>query len=196
MSKEEKLKDEDVKKEQPEEQVLDKKQKKAKKITEIEALKEENEAIKKELNEVTEKTLRAVAELENFKKRYEKVTVENIKYYNMQLVEKLLLPLDQFNLVVNGEVESPELKNYLSGFKMINDQIFNVLEEEGLKLIKTDGEKFDPKYHFAVEKEEDKEKENGVILKTTQTGYLFKERVIRPAMVTVNEWSEENGKNK
>jgi molecular chaperone GrpE len=100
------------------------------------------------------------------------------------------------NIVVNGNVENPELKNYLSGFKMINDQIFDILEEEGLKLIKTDGEKFDPMYHYAVEKEEDKEKENGIILKTTQTGYLFKDRVIRPAMVTVNEWSEENGKNK
>ena len=100
------------------------------------------------------------------------------------------------NIVVNGNVENPELKNYLIGFKMINDQIFDILEEEGLKLIKTDGEKFDPMYHYAVEKEEDKEKENGIILKTTQTGYLFKDRVIRPAMVTVNEWSEENGKNK
>lgn len=164
--------------------------------SELDALLEENEKMKAELEEVTEKALRAVAELENYKKRTEKTLMENIKYYNMQLIEKLLIPIDQFNLVVNSEVESEELKNYLCGFKMINDQIFQVLEEEGVKLIKTDGEQFDPKYHHAVEKESDQEKENGIILKTTQTGYLFKDRVIRPAIVTINEWSEENGKNK
>lgn len=191
MSTKEKLKEE-IKEEQ--EEVKEKPKKK--KLTELEALKLENEEIKKELDEVTEKALRAVAELENYKKRNEKALSENIKYYNMHLIEKLLLPLDQLNIVVNSNVENPELKNYLSGFKMINDQIFNVLEEEGLKLIKTDGEEFDPKYHFAAEKEEDREQKEGIVLKTTQTGYIFKERVIRPAMVTVNEWSEENGKNK
>ncbi len=192
MDKKENLKEEVVN-EQPK---VEKKKTKSKKDIELDALREENEEMKKELEELTEKALRAVAELENYKKRNEKALTENMKYYNMRLIEKLLLPLDQLNIVVNGNVENPELKNYLSGFKMINDQIFDILEEEGLKLIKTDGEKFDPMYHYAVEKEEDKEKENGIILKTTQTGYLFKDRVIRPAMVTVNEWSEENGKNK
>ncbi|HHV33232.1 MAG TPA: nucleotide exchange factor GrpE [Acholeplasma sp.] len=192
MEKKENLKEEVVN-EQPK---VEKKKTKSKKDIELDALREENEEMKKELEELTEKALRAVAELENYKKRNEKALTENMKYYNMWLIEKLLLPLDQLNIVVNGNVENPELKNYLSGFKMINDQIFDILEEEGLKLIKTDGEKFDPMYHYAVEKEEDKEKENGIILKTTQTGYLFKDRVIRPAMVTVNEWSEENGKNK
>lgn len=192
MSKEENVKDEIL-----EENVKEEKKKaKSKKISELDALKEENEAMKMELEELSEKALRAVAELENFKKRHEKVSTENIKYYNMHLIEKLLLPLDQLNIVVNAEVESKELKNYLSGFKMINDLIFNVLEEEGLKLIKTDGEIFDPNYHYAVEKEAKSEKTNGIILKTTQTGYLFKDRVIRPAMVIVNEWSEENGENK
>lgn len=192
MEKKENLKEEVVN-EQPK---VEKKKTKSKKDIELDALREENEEMKKELEELTEKALRAVAELENYKKRNEKALTENMKYYNMRLIEKLLLPLDQLNIVVNGNVENPELKNYLSGFKMINDQIFDILEEEGLKLIKTDGEKFDPMYHYAVEKEEDKEKENGIILKTTKTGYLFKDRVIRPAMVTVNEWSEENGKNK
>lgn len=179
-----------------EKSLKEKKKKKDKVTLEIEALQEENEQIKVELEEVTEKALRAVAELENYKKRTEKTLIENIKYYNMQLIEKLLIPIDQLNLVVNSEVESEELRNYLCGFKMINEQIFQVLEEEGLRLIKTDGEKFDPKYHHAVDKESDHEKENGIILNTTQTGYLFKDRVIRPAIVTINEWSEENGKNK
>lgn len=192
----EKLNEDISEKEQSSKEKKKTKVKEDKATLEFEALQEENEQMKKELEEITEKALRAVAELENYKKRTEKTLIENIKYYNMQLVEKLLIPIDQLNLVVNSEVESEELKNYLSGFKMINEQIFQVLEEEGLRLIKTDGEQFDPKYHHAVDKEADQEKENGIILKTTQTGYLFKDRVIRPAIVTINEWSEENGKNK
>src|SRR5690554_6161884 len=113
MKKEEKLKTE-----VSDEEETAKKKTKTKKLTVLDALKEENEAIKKELEDVTEKALRAVAELENLKKRYEKATTENVKYYNMSLIEKLLLPLDQLNLVVNGNVSSPELQNYLSGFKM------------------------------------------------------------------------------
>lgn len=192
----EKLNEDIYEKEQSSKEKKKTKVKKDKATLEFEALQEENEQMKKELEEITEKALRAVAELENYKKRTEKTLIENIKYYNMQLVEKLLIPIDQLNLVVNSEVKSEELKNYLAGFKMINEQIFQVLEEEGLRLIKTDGEQFDPKYHHAVDKEADQEKENGIILKTTQTGYLFKDRVIRPAIVTINEWSEENGKNK
>lgn len=195
MIKDEKLKEEVLVEEQ--EQTKKKvKEKKDKKPTELELLAQENEEIKTELLEITEKALRAVAELENYKKRAEKLSSESIKYYNLQLIEKLLIPLDQLNFVVSVEVENKELNNYLSGFKMINKQIFQILEEEGLEQIKTDGEIFDPKYHYAVEKEENKEKENGIILKTTQTGYIFKERVVRPALVIVNEWSEENGKNK
>lgn len=187
MAKDEKLK---------EEQETDAKKTKKKKKSELELLQEENEKLKEDLNTTADGALRALAELENYKKRSEKEKTDNQKYYNMSLIEKLLNPLDQLNLVVNANVENKELQNYLKGFKMINDLIFQVLEDEGLKHIKTENEQFDPNFHEAIDKTCDKTKENGIILETRQTGYMFKERIIRPALVIVNEWSEENEENK
>ncbi len=196
MEKDEKSK---LKKEVEEQEVEEKKETKKpkkKKLSELELLKEENEKLKEELSKNAEGALRALAELENYKKRSEKEKADNQMYYNMGLIEELLNPLDQLNLVVNAQVESKELQNYLKGFKMINDLIFQVLEGAGLKQIKTENEMFDPKYHEAVDKLSDKEKENGIILQTRQTGYIFRERILRPALVIVNEWSEENEENK
>ena len=61
-----------------------------------------------------------------------------------------------------------------------------------MSIIKALGEKFDPNYHYAVEKESNKDKEDGIILEVVNVGYTYKERVLRPAMVKVNEWSEDN----
>ena len=93
-------------------------------------------------------------------------------------------------------VDNDVLRNYLIGFKMINDQIINKLEQEGLKEIKSMNEMFDPNLHHAIDTVSDNSKPTGMILAVQQTGYMFKERVIRPAMVKVNEWSDENGNDK
>jgi len=169
--------------------------KKEKKKSEKQKLFEEIEALKLENLRLNEKSLRAIAETENFKKRMIQERDNERKYSNQYLIEELLPALDQLNLIVNLNVEDPTLKNYLIGFKMINDQIFNILEKDGLKQIVTKDQKFDPKYHYATEKQSDKTKEEQIILATTQTGYMYKERIIRPAMVIVNEWSDENGNN-
>ncbi len=169
---------------------------KPKKKTEKELLIDENEALKLENSELAEKALRAIAELENFKKRMISEKENERKYFNMYLIEKLIPALDQFSIVVNLEVESKELKNYLVGFKMINDQIFQILADDGLKVIETKDKMFDPKIHYAQEKQKDLTKEKGLILNTIQTGYMYKQRIIRPAMVVVNEWSDENGNDK
>ena len=169
--------------------------KKEKKKSEKQKLFEEIEALKLENLRLNEKSLRAIAETENFKKRMIQERDNERKYSNQYLIEELLPALDQLNLIVNLNVEDPTLKNYLIGFKMINDQIFNILEKDGLKQIVTKDQKFDPKYHYASEKQSDKTKEEQIILATTQTGYMYKERIIRPAMVIVNEWSDENGNN-
>lgn len=180
--------------EEVEDDKLDKK--KEKKKSEKQKLAEEIETLKLENLRLNEKSLRAIADAENFKKRMLTERDNEKKYSNQYLIEELLPALDQLKLIVNLEVEDPNLKNYLIGFKMISDQIFNILEKDGLKQIITKDQKFDPKYHYATEKQSDKSKEEHIILATTQTGYMYKERIIRPAMVIVNEWSDENGNNK
>ena len=79
------------------------------------------------------------------------------------------------------------LKNFLIGFKMLKDQIFTLLEAEGVKPIEPKiGQDYDPMYHSALEKVESSQPEN-TITKIIQIGYMYKDRLLRPAMVEVSK---------
>ncbi|NMA05793.1 MAG: nucleotide exchange factor GrpE [Acholeplasmataceae bacterium] len=200
MSKEKDIKDvnEEVleeTKEEVKEEIKEEKEKKPKKKTKQD-LEREIDELKLENLRLAEKVLKALADSENYKKRLNHEREIEKKYSNMYLIERLIPSLDQLRLVTSYNVEDEALKNYLIGFKMINDQLYQVLEDDGLKVVDGLNQKFDPKYHHAIEKVCDKERENGIIVSQTQVGYMYKERTIRPAMVVVNEWSDENGNNK
>ena len=171
-----------------EDEVLDDK---VSKKTRKDKQKEEIANLKILLKEKEEQYLKSVADLQNYKKRINDERIKDRKYAATNLIHDLLLPLDQLKKVVEYEVEDQALKNYLIGFKMINDSIFQVLEEDGLKEIEALNKKFDPNFHHAVEKVNDKEIEDGIITEVVTKGYMYKERILRPAMVKVNEWSEE-----
>lgn len=146
--------------------------------------------LEEEIEELKESLLRHQADFENYKKRINQEKIQDRKYAGMDIIHDLLVPLDQLNKVVNVKTDDPKLNNYLIGFKMINDQLYNVLADNGVTPIESIDKQFDPKVHYAVEKESNKEKENGIILEEIQKGYIYKDRIIRPAMVKVNEWSE------
>ena len=139
--------------------------------------------------------MRNAAELENFKKRMTQERINDRKYASKNLINDVLNPLEQLNKIVHLSVDNDTLKNFLIGFKMINDQMYQILESDGLKAIDAVNQPFDPKLHYAVEKVEDKDKQKGLIIEVIQKGYMYKEQLLRPAMVKVNEWSEENGKD-
>jgi len=185
MSEKEKEVLEEEKTEETKETKETKKTKKDKKQQEIDEL-------KLAVAKYQEEFLKSKADLENYKKRINEERIKDRKYAATNLISDLLIPLDQLKKVVNVEVDDDKLKNYLIGFKMISNQIYQALEDDGLKEIKALNEKFDPNYHYAVEKENNKELENGIITEVINVGYTYKERVLRPAMVKVNEWSEEN----
>ncbi len=168
---------------------------KEKKKSEKDKLKDDIEQLQTELATLKDQYLRERAELENFKKRTHQERIVERKYAAQNVIESLINPIDQLRIVTNMTVDNELLRNYLIGFKMINDQILGILEQEGLKEIKALNEMFDPNIHHAIDTVSDKDKPKGMILAVQQTGYMFKERVIRPAMVKVNEWSDENGNN-
>lgn len=152
--------------------------------------KDKLEILKDENKELKEQYLKSIAELENYKKRMNEERIKDRKYGSTNLINDLLLPLDQLKKVVNMKTDDDKLKNFLIGFKMISDNIFNVLEEDGVKEIKALNEQFDPNFHYAVEKENNPEIENGIITHVEQVGYMYKDRLLRPTTVKVNEWSE------
>ncbi|WEK82562.1 MAG: molecular chaperone GrpE (heat shock protein) [Candidatus Phytoplasma pruni] len=147
--------------------------------------------------ELINEKLKSQADLENLKKRLQKEKVADVKYASMNLITDMLVPLEQLGQVLEMPTEDEMLQKFLFGFKMINKQINDVLEKDGVAEIKALGEKFDPKYHHAVEKISDEKQPNGVNVAVLQKGFLYKDKIIKPAMVKINEWSEnKNGENK
>lgn len=156
---------------------------------EIQKLKEENAKLK-------EQYLRVLAESENFKKRIDEERIRDRKYGCQRLIEKLIPSLDIFDKAVNVQTDDEKLKNFLIGFEMINNNLKQSLEDEGVKKIKAAGEKFDPKFHHAVETEWNEELEEDVVISEMQTGFMFKDRVLRPSLVKVNKKQENKNENK
>ena len=169
---------EGVAQETTEEQVVEEKD-------ELTLLKEENQKLR-------ELYLRTLADAENHKKRIDEERIRERKYASQKLLEKLVNTIDIFDKAVNMKTDDEKLNNFLIGFKMINSNIQTVLEEEGVKRIKTVGEKFDPRYHDAVEVNYDESVEEEVIIAETMSGYTYKDRVLRAAGVIVNKKKTED----
>lgn len=165
--------------------VKEKNSKKVKKLEEeIDKLKEENKKLK-------DQYVRTLADTENFKKRIDEERIRDRKYGSQRLLEKLIVSLDIFDKAVNMKTDDPNLNNFLIGFQMINNNINQVLEEEGVKKIKAI-DKFDPRYHDAIETDYDESKEEGTILMVIKDGYMYKDRVLSPSLVKVNKKPLDN----
>ena len=166
-----------------------KKEKKSKSDKEIEKLKIEIEGLKNELAVSQEKLLRNSAELVNFKRRKELEVSTLLKYANEDFIIELLPIIDNFERAIKLDDNdlSDEVSKFLSGFKMIFGNLNNILGKFEIKEIEALGIEFDPNYHQAVLMEHDETNPSGVVLEVLQKGYIYKDKVIRPAMVKVNE---------
>ncbi|HEX4818862.1 MAG TPA: nucleotide exchange factor GrpE [Acidimicrobiales bacterium] len=120
---------------------------------------------------------RLQAEFENYKKQTMRRNTEVLEHAGAQLAEKLLPVLDAFdNAIIHG----------IDGVGPLYKVILDVLQKEGLDVIDTDGVVFDPNLHEAVMHEEgDTDQREPVVAETMRTGYTWKGKVLRPAMVKV-----------
>ena len=114
------------------------------------------------------------------------------KYASQSLLERLVNVTDIFDKAVNSNVDDEKVKNFLIGFQMINKNLQDLLEDEGVTKIKAKGEVFDPKMHHAVETVTDLEQDDNIIVQERQTGYYYKDRILRPSLVVVNKINENN----
>ncbi|MCP3686693.1 MAG: nucleotide exchange factor GrpE [bacterium] len=136
--------------------------------------------------EYKETLQRLQAEFENYKKRVEKEVKTQNTCANMGLVKELLPVIDSFELALKNQQNHEE---FTKGIELIYAQLFSVLESEGLRPIKTDGEKFDPYKHEALMQE--KSEKDGVILEELQKGYMLKDAVLRHSKVKVGKKEEK-----
>lgn len=138
---------------------------------------------KAELLSMTESLQRLQAEFENYKKRTEKERIEFAKFAEEDLMKSMLPVLDSFELALQNKTSPQEFQK---GVELIFAQLFQQLEEKGLKPIKSKGEAFDPYKHEALLTEESKEKPN-TVLEELQKGYTFNDKVIRHTKVKVSK---------
>ena len=152
----------------------------------VEALRKEMEELKQEKEAAQERMLRIQAEFDNFKKRTQKERQNERKYKSQDLVNELLPVLDNFERALEVEVVE-EAKSIVEGISMVYRQLKDALESENVEVIDTVGEEFDPNLHHAVMQVEEEESESNIVLEELQKGYILNDRVIRPAMVKVNQ---------
>ncbi len=162
-----------------------KKETKNKQKEEIEKLKAEIEQLKNDKLKMKDDYVRAYAELENTRRRLNDDALQTKKYASQKVLEQLINPIDMLIKVCSFEQSNPEVNNFLMGFKMISNQLTQILESEGVKEIKSTGEKFDPKCMQAMATVETNDSEEDTVVETMQAGFMYKDRVLRPAMVKV-----------
>ncbi|MFH1590071.1 MAG: nucleotide exchange factor GrpE [archaeon] len=133
------------------------------------------------IKELTQDLQRVQAEFENFKKRTEKENSEFKQYAEADLIKSLLPVLDNFELALQNQTSTRE---FLKGVELIYAQLFQTLEERGLKVIDSKGKEFDPFLHEALLTETSKEKEN-TVLEDLQKGYTLNNKLIRHSKVKV-----------
>lgn len=134
-----------------------------------------------------EETLRAKADLINYRKRKDEEVSNLLKYANADVLNSLLPVLDNFERVINKNDVKDEVKGYLDGFKLIYNQIKDILKDNEVKEIEALGKEFDPMYHQSVTMRKDETQASGIVLEVYQKGYTYKDKILRPAMVIINE---------
>lgn len=121
---------------------------------------------------------RARAEFDNFRKRTMREQTDLIARATQGLVGRLLSVLDNFDRAIAHGDTSP-------GLALVHRELTDVLRSEGLALIDAEGKPFDPHLHEAVESHEDANVDEPTVSEVHQNGYLFKGKVLRPALVAV-----------
>ncbi|MBU1356871.1 MAG: nucleotide exchange factor GrpE [Candidatus Edwardsbacteria bacterium] len=138
-----------------------------------------------------DKYVRAMADFDNYRKRVAKEYLEKEAEANRNLIAKLLPVLDNLDRAIevsrNGAENDEALKSFHQGIQLIDQQIHNVLENEGLKPFSSKGEEFDPARHDAVLSVETAEHEPNKVLDEVEKGFVFKGKVLRHARVTVSK---------
>lgn len=145
------------------------------------------EELQNEINLLKDKNIRVTAEMVNTVRRKDEETSRIMKYANESLITEILQVIDNFERALNQNIENEEISNYLKGMNMIYESLKGILVKYEVREIEALNKEFDPSIHQAVMQVEDKEKGSNIVIEVMQKGYIYKDKVIRPAMVKVNK---------
>ena len=150
---------------------------------------DEKEVLSKRVSELEDMLLRSQAELLNYRKRKDEETARILKYAEEDILKGFLPILDNFEraIMMDDNNFGDETSKFLEGFRMVYNQTKDLLTKFEVKEIECLNKEFDPSQEQAISTEKDKSKPSGTVLKVYQKGYMYKDKVLRLAMVIVNE---------
>jgi molecular chaperone GrpE len=148
----------------------------------IAALTAERDQLALEKADLKDRLLRALADYDNFRRRAERDRSEYVQFAAMEIIRDLIPILDDFGRAVKVETAD---KEYAKGIELIDQRLFETLKKAGLEPIEAAGKLFDPNLHQAVDRVQSEELPDQTVLEEYQSGYNFKGKLLRPAMVKV-----------
>jgi molecular chaperone GrpE len=156
--------------------------------------------LNEEISDLKDQRLRAIAELENFRKRAEKDQSDALKYGVTNFAKEIINIKDNIERAqssISDEVKTNDaVKSVVEGLDLIAQATVSTFEKIGIKKVESINQKFDHNLHQAMMEIEKDEMEPGTIVQEILPGYTLHDRLLRPAMVGVSKNTQENQDNK
>ena len=159
-------------------------------------------SIEEKLQDAQDRALRALAELENQRRRFEKEIKDAFDFGGFNFAREMLTLLDNLQRAKKSIQEdddlkkSKEFKKFFNNIEIIEKDLITIFEKNKITKIKCLNQKFDPNYHQAMLEVEDDKSDPGTIIQEIQSGFMFGERLLRPSFVGISkkkgEKSDEN----
>ena len=166
-----------------------------------------NDSKKKELTsedkikDLEDKLVRAYAEIENQRRRFEKEKEDAFDYGGFSFAKEALNLVDNLerskvSLENDENLKNTEaLKKTINHLEIINKDMISILKKNNIEEIKSINQKLDPNFHQAMMEIEDDKKESGTIVQEIQKGFMIKDRLLRPSLVAVSKKPSNNNEN-
>ena len=149
-------------------------------------------SLEKEVAELKDKLLRALAEAENIRRRGEREREDTAKYAMSGFARDILPVADNLGralAALGSDVRGKDasLDSLIAGIELTDRELTSVFERHGMRRVNPLGEKFDHNFHQAMMEVDDPTKPSGTVVQVLQTGYVLRDRLLRPAMVAVSK---------
>jgi molecular chaperone GrpE len=139
--------------------------------------------LRQEIADLRDRSMRTLADFDNFRKRSERERQDTRKYALMEPLREFLGIIDNLDLALSAAGSADDLKR---GVEMIHRQMADLLRRHGAKEVAALGQPFDPAVHEAVSREEDPTVQTATVTGEMRRGYFLHDRLLRPAMVKVS----------
>jgi molecular chaperone GrpE len=146
----------------------------------------EMDKLRADLEDASDRVLRAQAELDNYRKRARRELEDERRYAAIPLLRDFLPVLDNIRRAIEAAEKSPHAEGLLDGVKLVAQSLESVLAKHDCKRIDALGKPFDPAFHEAISQLPSAEYPPNTVVLVAQEGYLLHDRVVRPAQVIVS----------